>query len=306
MKVLITGSTGLLGSSLLRNAPDKIKLFATYNNVTLVPNVKSHYVRVDIRKKANVEKAFEEIQPDIVIHTAAIASPDYCDKHKKEATDVNVIGTKNIIEACRKYSAVLVYITTNGIFDGDNAPYNETSQINPIDHYGMTKFKAEQMVRMSGLDFIIFRLITMYGWNNPQERQNPVTWLYEVLGKNKLTVNMVKDMKNNFLYVEEASKAIWTGVLRNKIGETYHVAGKDCISRYSFSRKIAKIFGLDEKMIFPVTLDFFVNFVPRPKNTCFVTTKMQTDLGITPIEAIKGLMHMKKHVLEKTAWKQVV
>jgi len=305
MRVFITGSTGLLGSALLRYAPKNVILAASYNKNRLVPNVKCEYFHADITQKDQVDKALSTFKPDIVIHTAAIATPDYCDKHQEEANLVNVQGTKNIIDSCRKNNASFVYITTNGVYDGENAPYDESSEPQPIDIYGKTKFEGEKLTQSSGLDYILIRLITMYGWNNPNERQNPLSWLVEILGKNKTPVNMVTDMYNNFLSAKSAADSIWKAVELKKFGETFNIAGKDCISRYEFSKEIAQVFDLDGTMIYPVTLDFFKNFVPRPKNTCFITTKMEKELAMQPLSTKEGLAFFKTHPLGESAWKEI-
>jgi dTDP-4-dehydrorhamnose reductase len=305
MRVFVTGSTGLLGSSLLRNTPKGVTLGASYNKNKLVPNLSCKYYQVDITKKTLVNKAIKDFKPDIVIHTAAIATPDYCDKHKEEAREVNIEGTKNIIQACKENNSALVFITTNGVYDGKKAPYDEQALPKPIDYYGKTKYRGEKLTSASGIPFIIIRLITMYGWNNPQERQNPLTWLIDILGKNKTPVNIVTDMYNNFLSAESASEAIWKAVEEKHFGETYNIAGKECISRYDFSKEIVRIFGLDHKMLYPVKLSFFKNFVPRPKNTCFVTDKMASQLKVKPIPMKKGLLYLRNNPLLDTAWKEL-
>lgn len=306
MKVFITGSTGLLGSTLLKNAPDYIDLAASYNKNKLVPNVECKYYNMDITSSAMVFSAMADYSPDIVIHTAAIATPDYCDKHKEEAKNVNIEGTKYIIDACKKNGCKIVFITTNGVYDGENPPYDEDTLPNPIDYYGFTKYEGEKMVQASGIEYIIIRLITMYGWNNPNERLNPLTWLIEILGRNKIPVNMVTDMYNNFLSVESASQSIWKAIELKKFHETFNIAGKDCISRYDFSKKIAEVFRLDQAMLYPVTLDFFKNFVKRPQNTCFVTKKMERVLKIEPASVKDGLARLKKNPLPTSFWKKVI
>lgn len=305
MKVLITGSTGLLGSTLLFTASPSFVLGATYHQNTLVPNVNSLYFKVDITEEESLRTVFSQFEPDVVIHTAAIATPDYCDKHQDEAYAVNVIGTKNILKYCKKFKSKLVFITTNGVYDGKNPPYNESAEAKPLDFYGKTKYEGEQLVDKSGVPAIIIRLITMYGWNNPNQRQNPLTWQIMMLGKNKNPINMVTDMFNNFLSVQEAAKAIWQAVEHGQYGESFNIAGKNCISRYQFAVEIAKIFGMDAGMITPVTLDYFNNYVERPKNTCFVTKKMEQVLELPAITTKAGLKYLKEHPISDTHWKQL-
>lgn len=303
MKIFITGSTGLLGSALFFEAPKSLTLYGSVHHNMIVPNVSAHFYHMDITKRTVVDKVITKIKPDILIHTAAIATPDYCDKNQIEAKRVNVTGTKNLIDACKKNEIKFIYITTNGIYDGKKAPYDEVAEPKPIDCYGNTKLKAENIVRMSGLKFQIVRLITMYGWNNPHERQNPVTWQLKILGENKNPLNMVTDMFNNFLYNREAAKAIWKIAQLEEWDQTFNIAGAECISRYDLSVQIAKTFSMNEKMIYPVTLNFFKNYVPRPKNTCFVTTKMEKVLKQKPVTVKKGLTHMKHHPLSNESWK---
>lgn len=305
LRIFITGSTGLLGSTLLRLAPKNVLLGASYHINKLVPNVKCTYYSVDIAKKIQVKKAIDSFKPDIVIHTAAIATPDYCDKHQEEAWNVNVIGTRNIIDVCKKRGVSFVYITTNGVYDGKGAPYDEASLPRPIDYYGKTKYEGEKMTVIAGIPYIIIRLITMYGWNNPKERHNPLTWLIKILGENKTPVNMVTDMYNNFLSAEEAAKAIWKAIKLDKFGETFNIAGKECVSRFDFSKSITDIFKLDGTMLYPVTLDFFKNFVPRPKNTCFNTTKMEKFLDIKPLSMKNGLKYLRDNPLPDSFWKLI-
>lgn len=305
IRVFITGSTGLLGTALIRAAQKRFILAGTYNKVALVPNVLCKYYKVDITRKKTVEAAIAAFKPDYVIHTAALATPDYCDKHPEEAHLTNVVGTQNVAEITAKHGAHFIFITTNGVYDGKKPPYNEASEVNPIDVYGKTKVAGEEFVRSNLEKYTIIRLITMYGWNNPSERQNPVTWQNQILGENKLPINMVNDMYNNFLFAEEAAEAILRAVESGLNKETFNIAGSDCISRYDFSLAIAKTFGHDAAMITPVPLSFFNTLVPRPKNTCFVTTKMRTKLGCKPISVKQGLGRMKKNPPRMSWWKEL-
>lgn len=305
MKVLITGSTDLLGSSLLRLAPGNIKLSASYNVNTLVPNVTCDYHFMDITQEKLVMRVFDTCKPDIVIHTAAISSPEYCNKHKPEAIKVNVGGTRNVIHACQRYGTSLVFISSNGIYNGNNSPYDEQSTPDPLDTYGDTKYQGELLVEKSKVPYMIMRLMTMYGWNNPYERNNPATWLLEALGKDKMSVHVVNDLFNNFLFSEAAASIIWKAILLKKFGENFNIAGKECINRYEFSREVANIFGLDSAMIYEVSSKFFKNLVVRPKNTCFNTRKMHKTLGFEPMGIREGLEAMKKNKVTLSDWKKI-
>lgn len=304
-RILVTGATGLLGSAILRFAEKRFVLAGTYHKVTLVPNVLCKYFKVDITKKKTIEAAVRVFKPDYIVHTAALATPDYCDKHPEEAHETNVVGTQNVADVAKQYGVHLIFITTNGVYDGKHAPYDESAEVNPIDVYGKTKVAGEEYVEKNLEEYSIVRLITMYGWNNPRQRQNPVTWQNQILGENKLPINMVNDMYNNFLFSDEAARAVLATIESGLNKERFNVAGSNCISRYDFSVAIAKTFGHDASMITPVSLSFFKNFVPRPKNTCFITAKMQRKLGQKPMPISRGLLAMKKNPPKQSWWKEL-
>jgi len=275
-KVLITGSTGLLGLSLIKNKPEGIDLYRS---------------EFDIRNGGEVSRVFKDISPDAVIHAASLGNVDYCEKNKEDARQVNVEGSRNIIAACRTSGSSLIFMSSNAVFDGESPPYAEEDRPNPVDYYGSTKLQTELDVAKSGLEYAILRLMTMYGWNHPRQRQNPVTWVLERLIKNK-NINVVKDIYNNHLFADNAAQAVWAVVSGDKRG-IYHIAGSETASRYELACDAADIFGLDKRLISPVDSSFFPSIAPRPKNTSYNVKKMQRELLIEPLDIRTGLTLMR-------------
>jgi len=275
-KVLITGSTGLLGLSLIKNKPEGIDLYRS---------------EFDIRNGEEVSRVFKDISPDAVIHAASLGNVDYCEKNKEDARQVNVEGSRNIIAACGTSGSSLIFMSSNAVFDGEIPPYAEEDRPNPVDYYGSTKLQTELDVAKSGLEYAILRLMTMYGWNHPRQRQNPVTWVLERLIKNK-NINVVKDIYNNHLFADNAAQAVWAVVSGDKRG-IYHIAGSETASRYELACDAADIFGLDKRLIRPVDSSFFPSIAPRPKNTSYNVKKMQRELLIEPLDIRTGLTLMR-------------
>ena len=297
-KIFVTGGTGLLGSTLVRTAPKEFELTASYNkNTMIMERGRASFVQIDITDKATVFDVFDEAKPEVLIHTAAIANVDYCETHKEEVRHVNVAGTANLLDACDERGTKMIFTSTNAVFDGEHAPYSEEDEPNPVNYYGKTKLEAETLVRKRGTQHVVARLMTMYGWNNPSERQNHVTWLLSKLTKGE-TAHVVDDIYNNHLFADNCADAIWAIVKLDKEG-IYHIAGKDCISTYESALKAADVFKLDKTLIKPVKIDFFKFPAPRPKNTCYVTKKMEKELGVKPLGIKEGLLYMKQH---RPAW----
>lgn len=292
--VLITGGTGLLGTALLKSAPKKYKVIPTFlTNSSMENYLGFKFYSLDITSVREIHKIFKTFNPKIVIHCAGIGSVDLCEKNKRLAYKVNVRGTKNIINACSKYNSKLIFISSNAVFDGNNPPYTENSKVNPANYYGKTKVLSENMIKKSKIDYVIVRLILMYGWNHFNERDNPVTWLIKKLTvKEKLKI--VNDTYTNPILNIQAAKAIWSIVKLNKHG-TFHVAGKECVNRFEFANLVADVFNLNKKLVEAVDSSYFKGIAMRMPNTTYDTSRMEKELLIKPLTIKNGLKWMKRN-----------
>jgi len=295
LNVFITAGSGLLGKALLETCPNEFKLNATYfpNKPDSFPESVNFFV-LNITDRDRVLKCIKKIKPDVIIHTAAIGSVDFCEKNKDISWATNVDGTKNIIEAARECNSEIVYVSSNAVFDGSNPPYKEGDEVNPISYYGETKVICERLVKNSKLKSVIIRAILMYGWHNPLERQNMVTWILDSISKG-VPLKIVNDIYSNPLLSLNCANAIWAVIKKGKTG-TFHVAGSDCVSRYDFALKIAEIFDLDKSMLAPVPNSYFTEIAPRPCNTCLCTDKIERELKIKSIGIEEGLKILKDRI----------
>ena len=294
MKILITGGTGLLGKALIEEVADsQYEIIATYlGNYAMADTKQVKYKKLDIRDKEGYGSLFGEFKPAIVIHAAGISSPDYAEKHKEETWAINVDGTKNILNNCEKYSAKFIYISSNGIYGGNKAPYSENDKAEPINYYGKIKLEGERVAQKSSAFHAIIRPILMYGWNHPFERLNIATIAISRLQKRE-KIFAYDDVYSNPLFVQSCAKAIWKVINENKC-DTFNIGGKDRISIYELIRKAAETFKLDVNLIIPVQQGFFNEFIKRPKDTSYNTEKMQKILKLTPLSVSEGLLLMKK------------
>lgn len=290
-RIVFTGITGLLGGYFLKNRDLDYEIIGIVNR-NLKRNSKS-FSKIDITSKESVLNFFGKIKPNIIVHAASIGNVDYCETHKNEAYRVNVEGTKNIIDAAENIGAKLIFMSSNAIYDGINYPYNEKSKARPINFYGKTKIEAENLIINSKVNYTILRLMTMYGWPQPEGRTNPVTWIIDKLRKGE-SINVVNDIYNNHLWAGQAADVIWKIIKNNTDMNIYNVAGKDCISRFELALKVAKVFDLNSSLVSPVDGSFFQNIVARPKNTCFNTAKIENEFKIKPLTVNEGLELMKK------------
>src|ERR1700757_1924940 len=124
-KVLITGGTGLLGKGMEETAPKDAQI-----------------VSVHLRDKRAVERLFARHRFDAVVHAAGIASVDYVERHYAESLESNIVSTLNICSAARRQGTHLIYVSTNAVFDGKHAPYDEQAPVNPVNKYGRLKIEC--------------------------------------------------------------------------------------------------------------------------------------------------------------------
>lgn len=290
-KILITGSTGLLGQGLITNAPHEYQIYAAsskkYNHLhnSIIP------VTFDITNYSEVRGIIDKVVPDVVIHAASIGSVDFCERQRNICKLVNVDGTKHLVNACKKISSHFIYLSSNAIFDGKNPPYSELSATNPVNYYGTTKLAGETLINSSGLNATIVRPVLMFGWNLSSQRKNPATWIIDEL-RNDKTVRLVSDVFNNPVLNTDVARVIWEIIANKQLG-IFHVAGYDRVSRYEFGLAVAKVFGLNSKLITSVTSNYFPEIAPRMPDTTYDTSYIKKMLGFSPRPLLEALELMK-------------
>jgi dTDP-4-dehydrorhamnose reductase len=291
-RVLITGATGLLGKALMEDQPLNIELFVTYLRACWGKELLCPSAKLDVTDaKSTLQLMVDWARPNVVIHAAGMSNVDFTENNRSLAREININGTKNIIEACRQSNAKLIYISTNAVFDGKNPPYAEDAERLPVNYYGQLKAEAENLVINSGLNYSIARAILMYGWHFPQTRLNPVTSWVHFLSEGK-TIKVVDDRYSQPLFVQDCAELIWK-IINDDAKGIYHISGADRVTLFDFALKTAEIFGFKKELIQPVPSSFFPEIAPRPVDTSFSTNKIKKELNIYPRGIKEGLQEMK-------------
>lgn len=290
-RLLITGASGLLGSKLQKIAENKFNLILTHNTKPLSPDS----LELDITDQTKIRQLFNDLKPEIVIHTASETNVDKCELQKEHAWKINVEGTHNIARACKEIDAKLVYISTDYVFDGEKGLYKEEDKPNPISHYGITKLEGENQVIQNCNDHIILRTSVIYGWH--QWKQNFATWVINQLRQNK-EITVVDDHFNTPTLADSLAE-MTIEALQNDLLGLYHASGTERISRYDFAIQIAKTFRLDPNLIKPIKMSQLTAWVAkRPKDSSLNTDKIQKHLKTKLLNITDGLNIMKQQEKE--------
>lgn len=268
MKILVIGASGLVGEQAYLAAK---RLNMEVYGTSFKQNINGMYA-LDITKKEDVLNLIKKINPECIIHAAALTFVDYCETHKQEAWLANVEGTRNIVAAAE--DAKVVYISSDYVFDGVNGPYAEDDLPNPINYYGLTKLMGESAV--SSLE------------NHMIVRS---TWVFDLLSDTKnfiyRLINTLKEGKEIKVPADQIANPTLARSLAScmlKLVKKYfsgiiNISGSSRLSRYDFAAKVAENFSLDKDLIVRVSSEELGQPAKRPKNAGFKLQKLENELG---------------------------
>lgn len=288
-KILITGGSGLLGSTLARVAQKNFHVFATYHQHPLnIPGCQ--FVPLDMTNPARVASTVETINPEIVFHTAALAKVDYCETHSLEAWAANVEGTDNIARAAETTRAKLVYISTDSVFNGEKGMYVEDDLTHPLNVYASTKLEGEKKVSRYAPAAVIVRT-AFYGWNI-HAGTSFGEWIVTSLREGK-TLNMFTDAIFSPILADNLAEVLLELGTSDATG-LFHVGGPEKCSKYDFGQEVAAMFGFRRELVQPSTLAEASLTARRAKDLSLDSAKVRRTIQ-TPILGVReGISRFKE------------
>jgi dTDP-4-dehydrorhamnose reductase len=292
VKLLVTGASGLLGSKLCEIAIKKShEVYSAYSQHKPLHGVP---VQFDVSNKGAVEKIFEKVNPEAVVHAAALTNVDKCESEKELAWRINVQGTENVAASCEKHRAFLVYISTDYVFDGEKGMYKEDDKPAPINYYGLTKLKGEESVEDLLDQHCIARSSVIYGSIPATGKVNFALWLLERLER-KETVKIVTDQWNSPTLNTNLAKMLLE-VLERKLNGIYHLAGATRVNRCEFAKFLAENFNFDTNLISPVSSKGIPWTAKRPRDSSLDVNRASQALRNRPLKILDALKTMKKEI----------
>ena len=288
-KVVITGANGMLGSSIIKEFKDKYE-FYSLDKEPLEP-ILPNPVQIDLTDKEKTEEVIKKIKPDLVIHCAAITNVDFCEDNEELCYKVNVEATKHLAETCKKLGIVMVYISTDFIFDGEKGNYTEEDKPNPLGVYAKSKLLGEKAVLKSGIKKYIIPRTSIYGWNI-QNKEGLVEWIINA-NKTKKELNIITDQYFTPILTNNFAQAIFE-LYENKIFGLFNVVGPERISKYDFAIKTAEVFDLDKSLINKTTLDKIPFKSKRPRDVSLNIEKIKKVLKKTKLLNVEESLQMMR------------
>lgn len=281
-KLIITGASGFLGYHLLRVASVDWEVYGIANSKGFdFKNAVA--INCDIRNYIELGNFIDDIEPDAIIHAAAISDANFCEQNKELSYEVNVEATKNLAGICCDFRIPFAFTSTDLVFDGNKGMYQEGDTKNPVSVYGEQKSIAEDEVLRIYPEATVFRLPLMFG----EPQASAANYLQKFIAQ-------IKNGEKATLFHDEyrsicGAKSIAEGILK-LINETgiIHLAGKEKISRYEFGLKAVKAFGLDESLLLSCSQKDVKMAAPRPADVSLDISKA-VSLGYAPLSVDEEL-----------------
>ena len=276
MRILITGSSGLLGLNLALDAMSSHQVIGV-DRATLA-SVPFELINVDLLAPDAPRRILVEAKPEAVIHCAALANVDACETNPELAYQMNADLPARLADACARQKVRLIHISTDAVFDGQkDGVYAESDTPNPQGVYAQTKLEGERAVLRVNPMAAVAR-VNFYGWSLSGKRSLSEFFVNN-LGSGK-SVNGFTDVIFCPMLVNHLGKLL-IAMLEQGLHGLYHAVGPQAMSKYQFGIEIARKFGLKESLISPQSVDKSGLTARRSHNLRLSTDKLSTDLRLT-------------------------
>ena len=275
LKVLVTGSAGLVGQQVVKDLSNSHQVFSCYNES------KPEYgdsVKMDLKNHEMISSILTEKKPDIVIHLGAMTGVDLCEKEKTSASEINTKATEIIAKECSKLNSFLVYVSTDYVFDGNLGMYKEDDVTNPLGFYGKSKLEGEKAVQNFSTNWCIARTSTPFGLH-PTKKSFPM-WVIENLQKQK-QIDVLIDQFTSPTYIPNLSRML-IEISERRITGIIHAAGASKISRYQMASMVSDKLNLDGTLLKQISMNKMKWVAQRPKDSSLDVSRASSILNEKP------------------------
>lgn len=272
MRVFVTGVGGQLGFDVM-NELNKRGFEGIGSDILESVPLNMSYIQLDITDKKAVENVIKEVNPHVVIHCAAWTAVDNAEneENKAKVQAINVDGTRNIAEVCKKINCKMIYISTDYVFNGEGTqPWTpDCKDYAPLCEYGRTKLEGEKAVASILEKYYIVRIAWVFGKNG----NNFIKTMLKI-GKKFPELKVVNDQIGTPTYTFDLSKLLVDMAESEKYGY-YHATNEGgYISWYDFAVEIFRQAGYDTTVNPVTTEEYGISKANRPFNSRLDKSKL--------------------------------
>ena len=273
-RILVTGASGLLGLNFALTYSRQHQVTGVVNAHALA-GAPFQILNADLARPGSIGEILDQAKPDVVLHCAALANVDQCERQPELAWRLNADLPEEVAQAAAGRGIALAHVSTDAVFDGQTGGYTEESQPNPLGVYARTKLAAEHEVLQAYPDALVAR-VNFYGWSLSGQRS-----LAEFFFNHLSAGTPVRGFTDVFFCPLEVTLLAETlmRLVEAHCNGIYHVVSGECLSKYEFGCAVARRFELDEELIQPVSVDEGGLLAARSPDLRLRTDKLASALG---------------------------
>jgi dTDP-4-dehydrorhamnose reductase len=271
MRILVTGCGGMLGEAVYSEFKGKHTVYPT--DIDLNEDWLNY---LDVRSADSVDKMFKVVEPDVVLHLAALTDIEYCELNPSHAFDTNFVGTCNVVRTASKYYTPIVYISSAGIFDGKKPQYDEDDVPNPLNVYAKSKYAGELKV-LTHPEHTIVRAGWMMG-GGPLKDKKFIAKIMSQIRCGADTLYAVRDKLGTPTYTYDFAATL-RHLIENKMQGMYHRACAGGCTRVDVVQEMLDIINPSREIsLKAVNSSYFKKeyFAKRPFSEELVSNKLNS------------------------------
>ncbi|MEM2995369.1 MAG: dTDP-4-dehydrorhamnose reductase [Candidatus Bathyarchaeia archaeon] len=284
MKIVVIGSTGQLGTDLMKTLEHEHETIGLTHKEIEVTNYNSCRV-------------IKEHCPDVIVNTAAFHKTDQCEEDPMKTFAVNAIGAKNIAVLSKELEATTIFISTDYVFDGSKGePYTEDDAPNPVNTYGISKLAGEFYTKQNPKHYII-RIASLFGVAGASGKGGNFVETMIMKARKNEPISVVDDMWMSPTYAKDAANAIKKIIELKLPYGIYHATNSGCCSWFQFAKEIFRMTGLNPNLT-PIKTSQLQIKAKRPQFSALQSIKLQK-YGIKMrswTEALRDYLTEKGHI----------
>ncbi len=286
-KLLITGASGFLGWNLIQTFKSDWTVFGTYfSHPVVIPDVS--LIQVDLTDFKGLKHLFAVSKPDVIIHTAAISAPNFCQENRSVTYNINTEASINIAGICSDRGIPCLFTSSDLVFDGLNAPYNEEDEPSPVNVYGEQKVLAEKGMKERHKETVICRLPLMFGDPGPASE----TYIQPIIQalSSGIDTNLFIDEFRTPVSGRDAGKGLMIAL--EYLPPVIHLGGNERLSRFDFGGLLSDVFGFQNKNLIPCKQREIIMPAPRSPDVSLDSSKAR-GLGFHPNSVTQELKYLR-------------
>ena len=298
--ILLTGGSGLLSLNFALVGQDRYNIILGLNKkIISIRNITS--IKLNLNSISKIRSEILKLNPKIIIHNAGLTSVEECESNPSLAFHINSQLTTFIADICKDLDILLIYISTDHLFDGKNSFSIENQQLNPINNYAKSKAIAEKYV-MDVCKKIIIARTNFFGWGPNYRSSFSDKIIYSLRKKEKI-----------FLFEDVFFTPILTSVLfeclielvnKKKYG-IFNIVSKERFTKYDFGVMLSKVFKLDQNLILKNKLSCSKNLTKRPYDMSLSNKKIVSNLTYRIPNIIEQMKILKQQEKQRS-FKEII